>query len=219
MGLDIKLIRYEFLNLLRQSDIISVSERGLATITDSFTATGGSEVYTLTNSNTKDVKEVKVNSNTISFGSDYVFNYNAPNNIDAVSVLLILNAGDIVEITYDYGNGDSIYPDFGKAIVTLNKYPRMGFGFIDAPTEVLAVNGVYTTSFRIQIDIWDKNKNNLDNRISQLRTLIKNNTTSLYYSNVLRIVGQRDTDYTDESGKTKIYKCSLDIMNELNIER
>ena len=67
-----KNIKREFLNLLRNNDIFSVTTRGVTTTTDSGTTTQtGTEIITLANVGVKNIRLVTYNGATISYGIDY----------------------------------------------------------------------------------------------------------------------------------------------------
>lgn len=124
-------ILLELLNELRSADILSLTERGLATKTDSFTAAGGAQTFTLTETSCKNVRWVKQAGVSLSYGTDYAFNYSASKNISAVVVSKSLTLGAKITISYDYGTGDKIYPDFARCftesaeVLTLNGFKKI----------------------------------------------------------------------------------------------
>ncbi len=209
----------ELLNGLRSSDVLSLTERGVSTQTDSFIAEGGSETFTLTKTNCKNVRSVTVESVALTFGKDYTLTYNALGNISEVVVTKTLTETDQVVIIYDYGTGDKIYPDLPKLEIAITSFPRMGFRFISMDTEQIAVGGVRAFSPRIQIRIVDYKVETLLTKMNTLRSWLKTNEQGLYYSNILRTVGGSGWDLLREEGKNKLYGMDLDIINELNIER
>jgi len=212
-------ILLELLNELRSADILSITERGLATKTDSFTAAGGAQTFTLTETSCKNVRWVKQAGVSLSYGTDYAFTYSASKNISAVVVSKSLTLGAKITISYDYGTGDKIYPDFARPYISISSFPRISFNYINGDTEVIAVDGVQAFSPLMQFTIYDYGVEALHTKMTNLRQFIKNKQQGLYYSNILRIVGGRPYELIREEGKNKIYKMDLDVKNELNIER
>jgi hypothetical protein len=208
----------EILNELRSADILTISERGMTTKTDTFSAAGGSETFTLTETSAKNIRTVKQNDVDLVFGTDYLFGY-TNGNITTVVVSKVLIEDDEIKITYDYGLGDKIYSDFARPDISISSFPRIGFNFVTMDTEIIAIDAVQSFNPRIQFSIWDYSKEGLLDKMTALRAFIKDNEQGLYYSNILRIVGGTSFDIVRDEGKSKIYKMDLDIINELNIER
>jgi hypothetical protein len=212
-------ILLELLNELRNEDILSIAERGVTTTTDSFDAAGGAEVFTLTESGVKNVRSVVHEGTTLSFGTDYTFNYTL-GNIVSVSVSKELTLNDEVDIAYDYGTTDGVYSDWSRPDLTLSSYPRLSFNYVTLDTEVIAVGGVQSFNPRIQFRIMDFGVENTQNKMNTLRSYLKTKQQGLYYSNILRIVGGTPCDLVRDEGKgNKIYQMNIDVINELNIER
>lgn len=212
-------ILLELLNELRNGDILSISERGVATATDNFTAAGGAEVFTLTKSGVKNVRSVVHEGTTLTYGTDYLFNYTL-GNISSVSVSKVLTLDDEVDINFDYGTTDGVYIDWSRPDLTLSSYPRLSFNYVTLDTEVIAVGGVQAFSPRIQFRIMDFGVENTQSKMTVMRALLKDKQQGLYYSNILRIVGGTPCDLVKDEGKgNKIYQMNIDIIDELNIER
>lgn len=209
----------ELVNSLRSSDVLTITERGVITKTDTFSAAGGPETFNLTVTNCKNVRSVTHEGDTLSFGTDYILNYNATNNIGSVSVLKTLTEDDEIKVTYDYGNGDRIYPDWARPDITISSVPRINFNFVTKETSLIAVGGVESFNPRMQFDIFDTNVYDIQEKETKLRQWVKDNHQDLYYSNILRSVGGLPYEVVREEGKNKIFKLSIDILNELNIER
>lgn len=209
----------ELVNSLRNSNVLTITERGVATKSDTFTAVGGAQTFTLTVSNCKNVRSVTQNGVALSFVTDFTLNYNATGNIGTVTISKVLTVGDAIVITYDYGTGDRIYPDWARPDITISSVPRLNFNFVTKETKLIAVGGIESFSPRMQFDIYDTNVYNIQEKETKLRQWVKDNQQGLYYSNILRTIGGIPYEVVREEGKNKIYKLSIDVMNELNIER
>jgi hypothetical protein len=225
MTLNYNNMKYEVLNMVRNSNVFTISERGMTTAIDTFTAAGGAEEFALTNNVVHNVRYVNVNDIALTFGSDYVlvYSYNSEgfrSAITGVSITKVLDINDVVTVQYDYSSSaDKIYPDWPQGSLTINSFPRLGFSFLTGKPSVVAVDGVEQTDFRISFTIKGFSIEKVNDNLATLRQLIKTNQQGLYYSNILRVVNIRAADDAGEVGKHKIFQAILDVKDEINIER
>jgi len=214
-------LKREFLNFLRNSDIISVTQRGVATKTDSFTATGGAQTFTLSVTNCKNVRWVKQNGTELVFGTDYTFGYSSSSttlgNILTVIVSKVLILGDAITISLDYGTGDAIYPDYPKPEITLSQFPRIGFDIYGFTSEAGGFGNVNISSFRFMIDIFAEKQLDAETYLDTLREKIITNQNGFYYFSYTKPVNERQAELVDFT-KYKVYKIGLDTEQKNNYE-
>jgi len=224
MTLNYNDIKYELLNTIRSGDIFTISERGVTTTTETFVGTTGT--YTLLHAPGRNIRCVinTTESETLKYGRDYIpiFTYSADGSrmyIVSIQLLYSYTATDEFSITYDYGSTEKIYPDWIQENLTIGSFPRLGFTFLKGNTEVIATDSVEATRFRMTFIIKAKSVDYVNDRLTALRQLFKNNQNTLHYSNILRVVNIEPADDAGEVGGHKIFQATMDVMNELNIER
>ena len=213
-------IKKELLNIIRNSSVLSVTERGVTNKTDSFTAAGGAETFTLSIATALNIHYVKDAGTALVYGTDYTFGYSATTGrITTIIVSKVLTLGHTITINYDYStSGDYIYPDWARQDITISSVPRLNFDFIDAATSPLCIDAVDKTDFTMQFNVYDTTRIGCETRINTLRELFKTNQTGLYYSNILRNTKYITPKLNGEEGKYKFYIAVLEIANELNVE-
>jgi len=169
-------IKQELVVFLRNQDILSISERGVSTTTDNFTAAGGVKTFTLTNTNAKNIRSVEVNSSEINFGSDYSVDYTT-----AIVSIPSVNDGDTVDIEYDYGNNDRIFPDYPQPYTKLSQFPRVGFDIISARTREVDIGAASNTTFyTVSMSCYDRSQQNVEELVATLREKIMDNKKNFY---------------------------------------
>lgn len=204
----------EYINFLRNSDILSPADRGVSTLTEEFTSTKtGIETFKLTKTDCKNVRKVEYNSKTLTYLLDY--------SIDLDSAEVSLNsvvADKLVKITYDHGP-DRIHIDYPRQDLSLNSYPRIGFGVYGFNTIYAGFGNVLKSNWRFDIRVYTPNKQQADELIDIIRTknidaYVSLNCANRIYPGAVRDLGVYDTD----KGRNKIYVKGIDIMAINNYE-
>lgn len=144
-------IKEEIVNFLRNSNIFSLSLRGVATQTDTFTATAGQTIFTLTKVPARNIRSLSVNAVSKTFIKDYSVNWDTS--------VLTLNVGALVGesvvIVYDWGSPDKIFPDFPRDDLKLYSFPRVAVEWTTADTQPLGLGGmVHISTILVTIYAW-----------------------------------------------------------------
>lgn len=116
----------EFLNFLRNSDIFTTTQRSVTTTSESFTTTlTGAQTFTLSKTNTKNIRSVTYDSTVLVYGKDYSIN----SDDYKVTINSVVPAKNVV-ISFDYG-ADKIWPDYPRCfsdsaeILTLDGFKKI----------------------------------------------------------------------------------------------
>lgn len=168
-------IKEELLNRLRNSDIISVSDRGLTTVTnESHTGTGTQKIFTLNNDGVKNIREVKIDSVVQTPIADYTYSLLTASTTNKQIVFEVApTLSSNIEVSYDYGSGDKIYDDFPIGQVKEDKYPRIGFDIISESTELQSFDRVlYQSNLLISFFAYGIGKNQTMDLANQVRTFL-----------------------------------------------
>jgi hypothetical protein len=200
-------IKTELVVFLRNSDIISTSDRGVTTKTDTGTFTSES-TYTLSTSPTlvKNVRSVTVASVPLSFGTDYTVNYT-----NGVISFTSAKTG-AYSIVYDYGATDRIFPDFPQPYLTLNKFPRIAVDIISGTTNEFGIGSSPTQSeYIISIVAYDSDQEDVETMIASIRSTMLDNKKNFYYIPFLTITSMGPLLNTP-FGQNKIFQRNQDMM-------
>jgi len=214
-------IKREFLNFLRNSDVLSTATRGVTTKTDTSTAVGGAETFTLSVTNCKNVRWVKQNGTALVYGTDYTLGYSISSttygNILTVVVSKSLTLGDAITIRLDYGTGDKIYADYPRDDITISSFPRIAFDIYGLTSETAGFGNVNKTTFRFMIDIYDAKQTIAEGYMDSLRTAIIAAQNSFYTFAYIKPVNVRQVEQI-EFTNSKIYKIGIDTEQKNNYE-
>jgi hypothetical protein len=151
--IDLEQARIELATFIKNSDIIPVATRGVTTVTQEFNGTGAQLAFTLTSTPVRNVRGVTVGGVAQSLRDDWTIDY-------ATGILTFVVAPasgtDNVDVQYDYGSTDSIYPDFPRDNLTLGSYPRIGVDIISAASKAAGFGNVHNTDLLISVTIQAK---------------------------------------------------------------
>lgn len=168
--IDDKKILKEMTNWLRNSDLFTTTLRGVTTTTATGTFAGETSLL-INRTNIKNIRSVVVASVTLTYGThwDFDLNYNDSGTIKTRITFASAQTGAYV-ITYDYGNGDSIYDDYPRVDLTLGSYPRASVDVTSTATALGELGGAMTLNdLLITFYIFDDNKSDVRSYVSSLR--------------------------------------------------
>jgi len=209
-------IKQELVVFLRNSDIISISDRGVTTSTNESIGTGDNvEVdFALAESNAKNVRNVKLDGSAQTFGTDYTVDYSTY----TVTFSSAPGSGVVITATYDYGSGDSIYPDFPRTDLGITSYPRIAVAVTSVATNEIALGGLDTMSdLLLSIYVYANGMVNVDTYIKTIRQAILENKKDFYYLVFITPVTQSPLINEPARGD-KIYTRSIELRAPFNLE-
>lgn len=213
--LDVVAIKEELVVFLRNQDIFSTTLRGVTTVTEEFDGDGLDTTFVLTNTPVRNVRSVTVGGSSVSFGSDYTVNYSTA----TVTFTSAPGVGtDNVDIQYDYGSTDRIYPDIPRTDITVSSYPRISVQITSTRTSELALGGLNTISDHlISIYVYDDNGDDVDNYIKTVRTKFLENKKNFYYNKFITPIASSPMIY-DPNRVDKIVQRTLELRSLFNEE-
>lgn len=220
--LNIKKIKEEILNLIRNNDIFPVSLRGVTTTTDNFTAIASQKDFTLNNAGVKNIRSVKVDTVLQTLYTDYDINIEGATADESklISFVTGLTGGEDVEINYDYSiSGDKVYSDFPEDFLTVGAFPRIGFDIISiSSTNRSANDNLQQKTLLIDFGAFALNKD-LENYSNNLYDLIFANRKTFYWLNLLRPSGRSGKDTFKKFSSTLIYSKLFNYTAPIEFER
>jgi hypothetical protein len=142
-----------------------------------------SKIYNI-NNKLNYIKEVKLNNNILTFGSDYIIHWRDSN---IGSIELIETPDEDLDLIVIYGetqnNGSFVYPDMPRHDLSLDKYPRVGFktsftkSFIGANCNDI----VFNNEGLLQIKVIAETTSMVNKIIQAIDDYFFNNFKSFYY--------------------------------------
>ena len=132
-------IKQELVVLLRSADLISISDRGVSTETDTGTfSTDLTHLLGTSPTLVKNVRSVVVSASPLSFGTDYLVNY-------TTGLITFTSAqSGAYTIIYDQGSNDSIFPDFPQPHLKLSDFPRIAVDIIGSTSNEIVIGAAIT---------------------------------------------------------------------------
>ena len=184
MALNLQNIKKELVNFIRNSDVLTISQRGVTTYSDTGTFAGESSYTLVSNPTTaKNVRSVVVAAVTLSYGADYTVNFST-----GVITFTVAQTGAYT-IGYDSGSSDKIYPDFPRDDLTIGSYPRIAVDIVGVNTDAFGIGGTkFISNITFTIVVYDDNADDIDTVIQSIRDALISNTKSFNYISFVKPV-------------------------------
>ncbi len=176
MTLNLTNIKTELLNFIRNADVLTTTQRGVTTSTDTGTFSSAS-THTLATNPTlvKNIRSV-TRGTLLTYGEDYTVNF-------VTGVISFTSTQDgSYTIIYDQGSTDSIYPDFPRAGLKISDYPRIAVDFSGIPADAFGIGGTeLISSPRFVMVIYADNTTNIDTYTQTIKDDMKTNSKLFFY--------------------------------------
>lgn len=215
--IDVEEIKEELVVFLRNSDILTIAERGATTTTATGTFAGETELL-INRTNVKNIRSVVVASVTLDFGEDYTveYNYNDSGTYKCKISFAAAQTGAYT-ITYDYGS-DKIYPDYPRDDLTISSYPRIAVDILNSNTDAFGIGGnEYITDITISVTIFAHDTKKISELITNIRKEILESNKSFYYLRFIKPIGIGPL-IEDPTAKQEIMRQNTDFLSMFNVE-
>ena len=199
-------IKQELVVYLRNKDIISISDRGVTTSTDTGTFASAA-THTLATNPTlvKNIRSVTRGSLLV-FGTDYTVNYTT-----GVITFTAAQTGAYT-IIYDQGATDRIFPDFPQPYLKLVNFPRVAVDIISGSSSEFGIGATPTQSeYIISITVYDKDQSDVEEMIADIRSNFIDDKKNFFYIPFMTITSMGPLLITP-FGQNKIVQRNQDIM-------
>lgn len=213
--IDVQEVKEELVVMLRNSDVLSTSERGVTTTTEEFDGDNSTVDFVVSNTNIKNVRSVTVGGVAQTFGTDYTVDYSTA----TITFTSAPASGtDNVDIQYDYGSGDKIYGDIPRVDLTLDSYPRIAVQITTSRTVEGSTDGsVNFTDFLISVYVYAASSDDVESYATSVRTAFLTNKKNFYNLRYCTVVGE--TAIRNEDGRNrKIDFKTVELLAPLNEE-
>lgn len=168
------LLRQELLFSLRNADLITIGNRGVATTTATFSGDGSTLNFDISVATVKNVRSVVVSSVTKTFVTHYTVDTNYTGGKCRISFTAgnapALASSNIV-VTYDYGASDRIFSDFPKPYIQQkDDFPRIGFDITNERSADVALGGgAIRNELEVTFIAYAENDRDVDDLLYSLR--------------------------------------------------
>jgi len=204
---------------LRNSDIFTVSERGVTTTAEAGTFSSDS-THLIADSQIKNIRDITVGSLLI-FGTDYTYDTDFDDSGTKKTKITFVSAQTgAYTINYDTGT-DKIYPDFPKDSLSISSYPRIAVDLISTSSTPLGFGNTKIaniTDALFTIVVYDKNTKVVNQHLDTIRTKIQANQNSFFFFNITT-PGDSGPMIEGPSTRKDIFHRNTDFVSSQNIER
>ena len=209
---DIPKIKQEQVVFLRNSDVFTITQRGVTTASKTGTLSG-TKVITISTASIKNIRSISVGAVSKYVGTDYTAVYGATSTI----ITFGANQTGDYSVLHDFGQ-DKIYPDFPRDDLKINSYPRIAIDVMSIPIEPFGIGGdTFISNVALTIVVYDKNSDDLDSYIQTIKDLYVTNAKNFYYMKFVKptLIGPT---INSADKKDEIMQKNLDIVGKFNID-
>ncbi|HEU04630.1 MAG TPA: hypothetical protein ENH95_05915 [Nitrosopumilus sp.] len=227
---DMEKLKTEMVVFLRNSDILSITQRGVTTISNVFNATTNQTVFTLSNAVARNIRSVVLASEphtpdraTKNAYDDYTPDYKSISSTITFGTGISENSSVIV--TYDYSSGttEKVWADYPELQYLPASVPRVGFDITGFRTQALSIgDSNWFSDALITVKVYDSNLKNIDGFISTIRSKVKESQLSFYHFQIVRPKNIGPALLHDITSKSKlsgkVFEKAIDLLARFNFE-
>jgi len=209
---DIQNIKQEQIVFLRNSDILTITQRGVTTASATGTLSG-TKVITISTTAIKNIRSVTVGAVSKYVGTDYTVAYGPASTI----ITFGSNQTGAYSVSHDHGT-DKIFPDFPRDDLTIDSYPRIAVDLLNVTTEPFGIGGTtFISNVTFTVVVYANKSNDLDGYLDAIRTAYLAAPKSFYYLKYIKPVLMGPTiNSTDK--KDEIMQKNIDLTGMFNVE-
>lgn len=199
-------LKTEVAFLLRNSDIMTTTERGVTTTTATGTLDADT-TFLINKTNVKNIRSIVVGEITLKYGDDYLLDldYNDAGTIKTQITFNLAQTGDIT-VTYDYGS-DKIHTDFPREDLTITSFPRISVDIITGTDAAFGVGaGVFISDTMFTVIVYSESQEYIEAKLELIKTMLINSCKSLYYAPFITPAGQGPIIKSDNRGQMILHR-------------
>lgn len=211
-------IRKELLNFLRSNDILTISERGITTSTD--TGTFASDSTHLINvSNGKNIRSITVAGSPLTYGEDFTVDFTFDDSgTTKIKITFTSAQTGAYSIPYDHGT-DKIWADFPRDDLSIDSYPRVAVDVTDVSSDAFGIGGNdYISNIGITMVVYAQSTEKIDNVIETIRQKIMQNNTNFFNLKFIKPIGVGPLIPNPDS-RQEIMSRNIDFQSSFNTEQ
>jgi len=207
-------IKKELLIFLRNSDIISTTNRGVTTSTDTGTfATAGTHTLATNPTLVKNVRSVTVAGSLLTNFNEYTVDYTTG------VITFITDQTGTYSIVYDQAATDHVWPDYPQPYLKLKDFPRVGFDIVSGSSNEFGIGANTTQSeYLLSITCYDKDESDVEEMIATVRSKLLDNKKNFHFIPFLSVTTMGPLLITP-FGQNKIMQRNQDLMIKFIFEQ
>lgn len=210
----------EMIFFLRNSDILTISQRGVTTSQDTGSFISAT-THLINNTQIKNIRDITIATVLKEFGTDYTYdtNFDDSGTIKTKITFTSAQTGDYT-INYDTGT-DSIFPDWPKDSLSISSYPRISIDIISEDSDPLGFGNqqiAVQTSALFSITAHSNKTRTVDEVLDDINTAILANQNDYFYFKIT-LKGSKGPMLVKEGTKNEIFHKNIDFISSNNIER
>lgn len=217
--IDYTAVRNEILRFVRNSDVLTVAERGVTTTTASGSLTAATSLL-INVSNVKNIRSITIDAAPIVYGRDYTYNldYNDSGTIKCRIAFTASTTGAYV-VTYDYGT-DKIFPDYPRSDLTIASFPRASIDISQTASDWGGFGGVLDSKVYFTVVFYGLGTDWVNAAVEAMRNAFITGYNDFYYFRTTRPVSIGPVVVSPrEKTKDKVFQQNVDFVSEFNYER
>ena len=172
----------ELLIFLRNQNVLTLAQRGVATLVESFNGAPPQVLFDLSvGAGLKNIRSITVDAVPMVEYDDYTVDYEGANP-GRITFTVAPGVGvNNVVITFDSGAGDSIYPDFPRTDISIESYPRISVDIVEITTIPYGVGNTHKISnLRVAVHILSTSIKEVEEITEAVRNAFLDNATSFW---------------------------------------
>ena len=209
----------ELIYCVRNSDILTTTERNVTTTTNTGTFTSASS-HLISVVNIKNIRSIVVDGNTLAFGTDYTYDINFLDTTIKTKITFTSAQTGPYTITYDYGT-DKIFPDFPKNNLSISSYPRIAVDLISTSSTPLGFGNnkvAIITDMLFTIVCYANKTKKVRELVADTKNKLMNAQTDFFHFKISLPQGEGRIQVSDNI-KQEIFQSNFDFISTTNVER
>lgn len=208
-------LKTEVAVLLKNSDVMTTTERGVTTQTDEVVLTNATTTL-INRTNIKNIRSITVGTTLLKYGKDYTVDYDFMDTTIKCKITFTTAQTGTTTIVYDYGT-DRIFTDRPRSDLSLNSYPRISIEDVTDNTQPLSLGGTdFITNKRLQVTVFSENQEYTESKIETINSLIKTNAKLFYYSPFIYPASKGPINKTPNRNDIIISK-NIDLISQFEV--
>ncbi len=216
-------MKTEMVVFLRNSDILSINQRGVTTTSNVFVATGAQTVFTLSNNVVRNIRYATIDGTAQNAYIEYTPDYKVSGT--TLTFETGMSGSELVDIGFDYSPGtiEKVWADYPQLEYLPDSVPRVGFEIIGIRTRPLSIgNSNWFSDALFSIKLYDSNLQNIDGFLTTIRSAVKTAQNSFFHFQIVRPSNIGPSLLHDIKSKTrlsgKVFEKAIDLVARYNFE-
>lgn len=209
----------ELVYFVRNSDILTTTERNVTTDTDTGTFSSDSS-HLIDVPNIKNIRSIVVNAVTLDFGDDYTYDINFSDTTIKTKITFTSSVSGDFTITYDFGS-DHIFPDFPKNNLSISSFPRIAVDLISTASTPLGYGNkrvAIITDMLFTIVCYANKTKKVRLLVADSKNKLMNAQTDFFNFKISLPQGEGRIQIADNT-KQEIFQSNFDFISTTNVER